>query len=244
MSSDPDVNIAVFVDFDNVAIGAEDESLAPFRIDPVQHRLLDKGNVIVKRAYGDWARFRAHKREMHSAGYELIDVPPSGMSGKNSADIKLVVDAIDLCHTKPHVHLFAIISGDSDFSPLVAKLRENNKGVLGVGVRASTSSLLVNGCDEFIYYDDLVAPAKADATTDEALDLVIDTAEALLREREQPVWGSHIKQVIKRKKPNFDESHFGYRSFSRLLEDASRRELLSIHRDSTSGGYKVVSVAR
>ena len=245
-------NIAVFADFENVAIGARDAKLDPFRIDVVLQRLLDKGSVIVKRAYADWTRYSSSRKPLHEAGFELVEVPHVSYSGKNSADIKLVVDAIDLCHTKHHVQVFAIISGDSDFSPLVGKLRENGRFVIGIGVRESTSGLLVEACDEFIFYDDLVKPrrkrksrSKADAEPPkeaQALDLVVDVAEALLRDRGEAVWGSHVKQVLKRKRPDFDETAYGYRGWGDLLEDAARKGRLEVSKEDGSGGFRITGV--
>ena len=253
-------NIAVFADFENVAIGARDAKLDTFRIDVVLQRLLDKGAVIVKRAYADWTRYAPSRRPLHEAGFELMEVPHVSYSGKNSADIKLVVDAIDLCHTNPHVQVFAIISGDSDFSPLVGKLRENGRFVIGIGVRESTSGLLVEACDEFIFYDDLVKPRRKrkprsksgteTATESEtkpsqeakAIDLVVDVAEALLKDRGEAVWGSHVKQVLKRKRPDFDETAFGYRGWGDLLEDAARRGRLEVTKGDGSGGYRITAI--
>ena len=243
--------IAVFADFENVAIGARDAGLESFRIDLVLQRLLDKGSVIVKRAYADWTRYSSSRKPLHEAGFELMEVPHVSYSGKNSADIRLVVDAIDLCHTKDHVQVFAIISGDSDFSPLVSKLRENGRSVIGIGVRDSSSGLLVEACDEFIFYDDLAerrqrkkkksgdAGSKKSA---DAIDLVVDVAEALLRDRGEAVWGSHVKQVLKRKKPDFDETSAGYRGWGELLEDAARKGRLEIAKDSGSGGLRITGV--
>jgi uncharacterized protein (TIGR00288 family) len=256
-------NLAIFCDYENVALGARDAAYGEFDIGLVLERLLDKGKVVVKKAYSDWARYDAAKRPLHEAAFELIEIPHVSYSGKNSADIRLVVDALDLCYTKSHIDLFVIVSGDSDFSPLVNKLRENAKTVIGVGVKSSTSHLLIDNCDEFIYYDDLVrdrqqrstrAPNRrkpaakkkeVDAPEDrreEALELVVRTAEALLGDRGEPVWGSMIKQTLKRKRPNFLESYHGYRSFNELLEDASARELLRIEKDERSGGYVVLAL--
>ncbi|MDF1702771.1 MAG: NYN domain-containing protein [Planctomycetota bacterium] len=254
-------NLAVFVDYDNVAIGARDARYGSFDVHLILERLLEKGKVIVKKAYADWARFEAAKKGMHSAAFELIEIPKTSYSGKNSADIRLVVDALDLCYTKTHVDLVVIISGDSDFSPLVSKLRENGKTVVGVGVKSSTSNLLVENCDEFIYYDDLVrqtrkaskgrrkpaaegaketsAASKGDKQQ-EVLDLVMETVEALFRDREDTIWGSHVKQVIKRKQPHFSESYFGFRSFNDLLETARDQGLLEIEKDQRSGGYRIL----
>ncbi|NNJ70973.1 MAG: NYN domain-containing protein, partial [Kiritimatiellales bacterium] len=226
-----------------------------------------KGNIVVKKAYCDWARYKEFKPSMHEASFELIEIPHVRMSGKNSADIRMVVDALDLCYTKEHVDTFVIISGDSDFSPLVSKLRENNKAVIGVGVKNSTSDLLIANCDEFIYYDDLVqekkprkrpaaakpaakkttktTKAKNEKTADdkplEACELVVETYEALLQERgeEERIWGSMIKQTLKRRKPGFNESYYGYRSFGELLQDAEKRGLVKLQRDDKSGGFIV-----
>ena len=268
-------NLAIFCDFENVAIGARDARYKDFDIDLVLERLLDKGNVVVKRAYADWDKFQSAKRPMHEAAFEMIEIPHVSYSGKNSADIRLVVDALDLSYTKKHIHVFVIISGDSDFSPLVSKLRENNKQVIGVGVKAATSGLLIDNCDEYIFYDDLVrtkrkdtkrkgkprkggggkgkpdaekpaaAPDKetvADETgaKEDALELVLDTVDALFLDRDENLFGSLVKQTIKRKKPQFSESFFGYRSFNDLLEDAQERGLLEMKKDEKSGGYIIL----
>jgi len=266
-------NLALFCDFENIALGVRDARYAQFDINRVLERLLLKGSIVVKKAYCDWERYREFKSGMHQAGFELIEIPHVSQSGKNSADIRMVVDALDLCYTKPHVETFVIISGDSDFSPLVSKLRENNKGVIGVGVKNSTSDLLMANCDEFIYYDDLVreqkprraarkksaasepAPApgggngedkkKEEDRHQEAFDLVLATFEALLAERgeDEKVWGSMVKQALKRRRPGFNESYYGFRSFNRLLEEAATRHLLALERDEKSGGYIVRSTA-
>jgi uncharacterized protein (TIGR00288 family) len=310
---DPAPNLAVFCDYENVALGVQHARYDTFDIELVLEHLLNKGKIIVKKAYADWERFKALKRPMHEAAFELIEIPHVSYSGKNSADIRMVVDALDLCYTKEHVDVFVIVSGDSDFSPLVSKLRENNKTVIGLGVKNSSSDLLVDNCDEFVYYDDLVrsagkrgpkasggraqgqaagkkeargeggserrgaqgqaasAPAPAATATEaastelvdrgaeprrdpkregkppeasgdrqEALDLVLDTVEALFRERNDSVWGSQIKQTLKRKRPHFSETYYGYRTFNQLLEDASSRGLLELKADPKSGGYVVV----
>ena len=326
MANQPEVtSMAVFCDFENVALGVRDANYAKFDIRKVLERLLLKGTIVVKKAYCDWERYKAFKAPMHEAAFELIEIPHVRQSGKNSADIRMVVDALDLCYTKSHVDTFVVISGDSDFSPLVAKLRENDKSVIGVGVKNSTSDLLIGCCDEFIYYDDLVReaaapkkrvarkprarPAAAEAETadkpadkpaersaetpaekpaakgsrrrrgtgnkvaaakpddtagngadaheehaddradervdderkQEALDLVLTTVEALLAERsgDEAVWGSMVKQTLKRRKPGFNESFYGYRSFNALLEDAQRDGLIDLTRDDKSGGYRV-----
>lgn len=257
-------NMAVFCDFENVALGAEEASFPRFDVRKVLERLLLKGNIVVKKAYCDWNRYKDFKVPMHEGAFELIEIPHIRQSGKNSADIRMVVDALDLCYTKEHVDTFVIISGDSDFSPLVSKLRENNKTVIGVGVKGSTSDLLIANCDEFIYYDDLVrrqpprsrarkAPAarksargKPPKPTEplgkkkkEALDLVVETYEALMQERGEgtKIWGSMIKQTLKRRKPGFSESYYDFRSFSHLLEEAEARGILELERDEKSGGF-------
>ena len=267
-------NLALFCDFENVALGVRDEKLPKFDIALVLERLLVKGNVVVKKAYCDWERFKEQKPIMHDAAFELIEIPHTRQSGKNSADIRMVVDALDLCYTKDHIDTFVIISGDSDFSPLVSKLRENAKVVIGVGVKNSTSDLLMSNCDEFIFYDDLVkartsqskrrktpkkkiasqkaaSPAEdkkvesdAGDAGDEGFDWVLDTAEALIAERGDGVWGSMVKQTLKRRKPGFSETAYGFRSFNELLEEASKRGLMDIEPDERSGGYVIRSVAR
>ncbi len=260
-------NMALFCDFENVALGVQEAKYAQFDIKKVLERLLLKGSIVVKKAYCDWARYKEFKAPMHEAAFELIEIPHVRQSGKNSADIRMVVDALDLCYTKSHVDTFVIISGDSDFSPLVSKLRENNKLVIGVGVKKSTSDLLMANCDEFIYYDDLVReeetkqraakkrpakpkaapkkasgePAEAEDRQQEALDLALETVEALVAERGagEPIWGSMVKQALKRRKPGFNESYYGFKSFSDLLEEAQARKLLELQRDEKSGGYIV-----
>ena len=302
-------NMAVFCDFENVALGVRDARYAKFDIDKVLERLLLKGSIVVKKAYCDWERYKEFKGPMHEASFELIEIPHVRMSGKNSADIRMVVDALDLCYTKSHVDTFVIVSGDSDFSPLVSKLRENNKLVIGVGVKSSTSDLLIANCDEFIYYDDLVrkeqqrsgrrkqpaaaspaapagkqtpagkptsqpatpapAPVQAvdaadlpaaaaepsrrtpsraksdDEKKQEAFDQVLATIEALADEREadEKIWGSMIKQTLKRQRPGFNESYHGFRSFNQLLEEARDRKLIELEKDEKSGGYVVKSVS-
>jgi uncharacterized protein (TIGR00288 family) len=292
-------NMAVFCDFENVALGVRDAKYSRFDIGKVLEKLLLKGSIVVKKAYCDWERYKEFKGPMHEASFELIEIPHVRMSGKNSADIRMVVDALDLCYTKSHVDTFVIVSGDSDFSPLVSKLRENNKLVIGVGVKSSTSDLLIANCDEFIYYDDLVrkdeqrrgrrkAPAKQpaqaaskqaaaapvapaaaapppempapefatpsvpteapkteDEKKQEAFDLVLATIEALAEDREddEKIWGSMIKQALKRQRPGFNETYHGFRSFSQLLEEAQSRRLIDIEKDEKSGGYVVKPVS-
>jgi uncharacterized protein (TIGR00288 family) len=251
-------NLAVFCDFENVALGVREAKYEKFDMAKVLERLLAKGSIVVKKAYCDWERYKEFKNTMHSAAFELIEIPHVRQSGKNSADIRMVVDALDLCYTKSHVDTFVIVSGDSDFSPLVSKLRENAKTVIGVGVKNSSSDLLVGNCDEFIYYDDLVradeqkrraakkrresAPAGEDKDKkQEAFDLLIETLHALTAERGagEDIWGSMIKQALKRRKPGFNESYYGFRAFSDLLEDAEKKGLIKLQPDEKSGGYLV-----
>ncbi len=267
-----DATMAVFLDLENIALGARDANYPSFDIKKLLERLLLKGHIVVKKAYCDFDRYKDFKRGLHEAAFELIEIPHVRQSGKNSADIRMVVDALDLCYTKGHVDTFVIISGDSDFSPLVSKLRENAKTVIGVGVKNSTSDLFLNNCDEFIYYDDLVrkdpsrvrrrtaaaparpsaAPAENTATesapvenkgpdVSDALDLIVETLEAVTEERgeNEPIWGSMIKQAIKRRHPGFNERAYGFRSFNDLLADAQKRGLLSLRADEKSGGYTV-----
>ena len=277
-----DTTMAVFLDLENIALGARDASYPSFDIQKVLERLLLKGHIVVKKAYCDFDRYKDFKRGLHEAAFELIEIPHVRQSGKNSADIRMVVDALDLCYTKGHVDTFVIISGDSDFSPLVSKLRENDKTVIGVGVKNSTSDLFINNCDEFIYYDDLVrkepskvrrrtATAAASATVaavagpatngdkngdksgenkgpdrTEALELVVETFEAVAEERgeNEPIWGSMIKQAIKRRHPGFNERAQGFRSFNDLLAEAQKRGFLTLQADEKSGGYTGRAVDR
>jgi uncharacterized protein (TIGR00288 family) len=289
-----DTTMAVFLDLENIALGARDAKYPSFDIQKVLERLLLKGHIVVKKAYCDFERYKDFKRGLHEAAFELIEIPHVRQSGKNSADIRMVVDALDLCYTKGHVDTFVILSGDSDFSPLVSKLRENDKTVIGVGVKNSTSDLFINNCDEFIYYDDLVrrepsksrrrtaapvrAPAPASPTStpstatiaaptpaasanpaadhaiaeavaadnkgpdlNDALELIVETLEALAEERggSEPIWGSMIKQAIKRRHPGFSERAYGFRSFNDLLADAEKRGQLVLRADEKSGGYTV-----
>ncbi len=266
-SSQENVSMALFCDFENVALGVRDAKYEKFDIKPVLERLLLKGSIVVKKAYCDWDRYKAFKATMHEANFELIEIPHVRQSGKNSADIRLVVDALDLCYTKSHVNTFVIISGDSDFSPLVSKLRENDKKVIGVGVKQSTSDLLIANCDEFIFYDDLVresqraaarhgareAPPAARRSPDEeklrkeelearrskAIDMAVETFDALMAERGDSgkIWASVLKEAIKRRKPDFSESYYGFRAFGNLLEEAQARGLLEFGRDEKSGAY-------
>ena len=257
MPANPEArNLAVFCDFENVALGVREAKYDKFDMEKVLERLLAKGSIVVKKAYCDWERYKEFKASMHSSAFELIEIPHVRQSGKNSADIRMVVDALDLCYTKGHVDTFVIVSGDSDFSPLVSKLRENAKTVIGVGVKNSSSDLLISNCDEFIYYDDLVrqdeqkrraakkrresAPAGEDKRQ-EAIDLVLSTLEALTAERgaEEKIWGSMVKQALKRRNPGFNESYYGYKAFSDLLEDAEKKNLIKLEPDEKSGGYVI-----
>ncbi|HEX9875227.1 MAG TPA: NYN domain-containing protein [Gammaproteobacteria bacterium] len=269
-------NLALFCDFENIALGVRDAKFAKFDINKILERLLVKGSIVVKKAYCDWGRYKDFKATMHEAAFELIDIPHVRQSGKNSADIRMVVDALDLCYTKSHVNTFVIISGDSDFSPLVGKLRENAKTVIGVGVKNSTSDLLISSCDEFIYYDDLVreqeqkqraprpmrdrttkpkAPAQGskdpskDLSKDpsqEGIDLALETAEALNAERgdQEKLWGSMVKQALKRRRPGFNERYYGFDSFSELLEEAQTRGQVELQLDERSGGYILRDIKR
>lgn len=278
-----DGNLAVFCDFENIALGVRDAKLTKFDIRLVLERLLLKGSIVAKKAYCDWDRYKEFKPTMHEAAFELIEIPHTRQSGKNSADIRMVVDALDLCYTKEHIDTFVIVSGDSDFSPLVSKLRENAKSVIGIGVKNSTSDLLMNNCDEFIFYDDLVPerqpvrrrprrgrskPASAqpekpaaplpeaeaesaseaepppDDPAQEAIDLVVKTAEAIYAERgdRAKLWGSMIKQTLKRRRPGFNESAYGFGTFNDLLEEAQSRGLLELALDERSGGYIIARI--
>jgi len=257
--NNPTQNMAVFCDFENIALGVRDAKYAAFDIEKVLDRLLLKGNIVVKKAYCDWDRYKEFKPAMHEAAFEMIEIPHIRMSGKNSADIRMVVDALDLCYTKSHLDTFVIVSGDSDFSALVSKLRENNKTVIGVGVKNSTSDLLTANCDEFIYYDDLVRgsekrqqrrrsggkkKARKSTKTEEdpkqaGLEKVLETVEDLLAERgeEEKLWGSMVKQTLKRREPGFSESYHGFSNFSELLAEAQKQNLLELEYDEKSGGY-------
>jgi uncharacterized protein (TIGR00288 family) len=269
-SSSENISMAVFCDFENVALGVRDANYEKFDIKPVLERLLLKGSIVVKKAYCDWDRYKSFKGTMHEANFELIEIPHVRQSGKNSADIRMVVDALDLCYTKAHVDTFVIVSGDSDFSPLVSKLRENAKRVIGVGVKQSTSDLLVANCDEFIFYDDLVreirrAAAKRDerkaqpqsqqgrrpsdesnrkreemeARKLQALEMVVETFDALVSERGDTgkIWASLLKDTLKRRRPDFSETYYGFRTFGNLLEEAQARGLFEFGRDEKSGTY-------
>ncbi len=256
--------LAVFCDFENVAIGARDARYSKFDVKKVLERLLAKGSIVVKRAYCDWGRYESYKRDLHEASFELIDIPHLRQSGKNSADIRMVVDALDLCYTKEHVDTFVIVSGDSDFSPLVSKLRENNKIVIGLGVRDSTSDLFVANCDEFIFYDDLVNREKSggrskgrsgngtgggegkssggsSGTQEEALELMFEALDSLIEERgeDDPIWGSMVKQTLKRQHPGYKDRTYGFRSFSDVLRAAQEKGQVELTRDDKSGDYSI-----
>ncbi len=278
--SNTDHTLALFCDFENVALGVKDANFPKFDMQLVLERLLLKGNIVVKKAYCDWDRYKQFRPVMHEAAFELIEIPHTRMSGKNSADIRMVVDALDLCYTKEHIDTFVVISGDSDFSPLVSKLRENAKLVIGVGVKNSTSELLMNNCDEFLLYDDLVRESDSkkhkrqqpkqkskaskkktskkneakkaakvskspeDEKKDKGIELMLDTAEALIEERDGRVWGSMVKQTLKRRHPAFSESFYGFKSFNDLLEQANQRGLIDIQSDDKSGGYVINMIRR
>jgi len=281
--------IAVFVDFENLALGVRDMKGGQFRVDIILKRLLEKGRIVFKRAYCDWGSYRDQVRDFHQHGIELIDIPRSKMSGKNSADIHMVVDALDICYSKTHIDMFALLTGDSDFSPLVSKLKENDKRVIGCGVKQSTSNLLIGNCDEFIYYDDLVrlqekgsgkrergrsrkaaAREKAEATRaeaaaaaepaetkgkgkaaaaeaeaepagerkPEAMDRLLEILESLNQDYDE-IWGSMVKQTIRRVYPGFNENYYGYRNFAELLEHAADEGEIGIDFDERRGNYRV-----
>ncbi len=241
-----DHKIACFIDFENLALGVRDTSYKTFDVGLVLARLLEKGKIVARRAYADWERYGAYKRPFHEAGIELIDVPLRGYSGKNSADIRMVVDALDMCYAKGHVTTFALCSGDSDFSPLVGKLRENDKYVIGLGVKNSTSELLVSSCDEFVFYEDLIRSVQEapplvglPKKQKECFALLADSMKALMREGKEVLWGSMIKQTMQRKRPEFNEEYFGYSTFSALLEDAEKHHVVKLRRDQRSGTYVV-----
>jgi len=269
MSAEPSLRseliTAVFVDFENLALGVEQDKKGRFEIDLVLKRLLERGRIVFKRAYCDWPRFKDFMQEFHRQGFEMIDIPSSRVSGKNSADIRMVVDAIDLCYSKSHIDTFVLVTGDSDFSPLVSKLKENDKRVIGCGVRSSTSDLLANNCDEFIFYDDLIRvqkrtqqrsqqrrkPRKESAenvdatdTTDkrkqEAFERLVATVTSLETDYD-PVWGSLVKPTLKRVYPGFNETYYGYRNFAELLEDAAKEGVIELELDPQRGNYRVRS---
>ncbi len=269
MSEEP--LIAVFVDYENLAIGARDSKWRHLNIDLILKRLLEKGRIVYKRAYCDWSQYRSDVRDFHSRGIELVDIPRSKMSGKNSADIRMVVDALDLCYSKDHIEIFALLTGDSDFSPLVSKLKENDKRVIGCGVKNSTSGLLMSSCDEFLYYDDLAKAAETKADKAErsskkkpsakkkvakkaggaksgviqeaddgpdAIDLMLEIVESLSKDYDA-VWGSMIKQALRRVHPDFNEASSGYRNFAELLQEAEREGCVRLEYGERRGNYRV-----
>lgn len=240
--------IAVFVDFENLAIGVRQMRAGQFKFQLILKRLLEKGRIVFKRAYCDWSNYRDAMQEFHAQGVEMIDIPQTKVSGKNSADIRMVVDALDLCYSKDHIDVFALISGDSDFSPLVSKLKENDKRVIGCGVKASTSDLLIANCDEFLYYDDLIRTAKKTRTTkpksepvdkkQEGIDRFLEVLQSVEQDYD-PLWGSTLKQAIRRVYPGFSEGYYGYDSFSDLLKDLQGKKLIDVEYDPNRGNYKV-----
>ncbi|MEK6233854.1 MAG: NYN domain-containing protein [Planctomycetales bacterium] len=246
MSDEP--LIAVFIDFENLAIGVRKMRAGRFQIQLILKRLLEKGRIVFKRAYCDWSDYRDAMREFHAQGVEMIDIPQTKVSGKNSADIHMVVDALDLCYSKDHIDVFALISGDSDFSPLVSKLKENNKRVIGCGAKASTSDLLIANCDEFLYYDDLIRAAKKtpvakeknqpDDVKQEGIDRFLEVLQSVEQDYD-PLWGSTLKQAIRRVYPGFSESYYGYRNFSDLLKDLQGKDLIDVEYDRNRGNYTV-----
>lgn len=242
-------NLALYIDFENLAIGVRQSGYDSFEIDLLLKRLTERGRVLFRRAYCDWENYKDYKRTFHEAAIELIDIPQRSLSGKNSADIRMVVDALDLCYTRPHIDTFVVASGDSDFSPLVSKLREYNKLVLGVGVKNSTSDLLVGNCDEFIFYEDLIRGVRGSKHFDglpkkkrEVFMLLESAVRALQRQNKEILWGSMVKQMMKRLKPTFDMEYYGYRTFSALLKDGEKHKVVNIERDDRSGSFIVLDL--
>jgi len=244
--------LAVFIDFENLALGFKGKRDRRFEIQKVLERLVEKGKLIVKKAYADWADYAEYKKPLHEAAIELIEIPKRAMTGKNSADIRLCVDALDLCYSKEHIDTFVIVSGDSDFSPLVSKLKENGKRVIGLGIKESSSNLLVDNCDEFIYYEDLERPLGIPPKIEqdlpekkkEAFQLLVDSVVALVRENKEVLWSSMVKETMKRKKPSFNESYHGYRTFSDLLEDAEKEGIIQLRTDTRSGTYVIIGFGK
>ncbi len=237
--------IAVFIDFENLVLGDHAAGL-PFDITKVLGRLLEKGKIVAKRAYSDWDGYPKEKEALHQAAIELIEIPRRKMSGKNSADIHLVVDAMELCYAKEHINIFVIVSGDSDFSPLVSKLKENGKMLIGVGRKQASSELLISNCDEFLFYEDLFRPVGEPPKIKglprkkaQVFYWLIDALQALVRENKEILFASMIKETIKRKRPFFDEGEFGYRSFSELLHDAQKCGIVTLAKHEKSGTYIV-----
>jgi uncharacterized protein (TIGR00288 family) len=244
--------LAVFIDFENLALGFRGKRDRRFEIRKVLERLVEKGKLIVKKAYADWTDYAEYKKPLHEAAIELIEIPKRAMTGKNSADIRLCVDALDLCYSKEHIDTFVVVSGDSDFSPLVSKLKENGKRVIGLGMKESSSNLLVDNCDEFIYYEDLERPLGIPPKIEqdlpekkkEAFQLLVDSVVALVRENKEVLWSSMVKETMKRKKPSFNESYHGYRTFSDLLEDAEKEGIIQLRTDTRSGTYVIVGFGK
>jgi uncharacterized protein (TIGR00288 family) len=247
-----EMTLAVYIDFENLALGLKDRKEGFFDIQKVLERLVEKGKIVVKKAYSDWSRYSTYKQSFHAAGVELIEIPRRGMTGKNSADIRMVVDALELSYTKDHIGTFVIVSGDSDFSPLVSKLKENGKHVIGLSMRESTSELLLTSCDEFIFYDDLEQPSQhppaigenVPTKKQEAFQLLLVSVEALIRENKPILYASMVKDTMKRKKPSFNESYYGYRTFTDLLEDAETHELVELNMDPRSGTYVIAGFGK
>jgi uncharacterized protein (TIGR00288 family) len=249
--ADHERKIAMFCDLENIALGVRDSEISKFDITLILERLVEKGKIIVKKAYADWERYSDYKRQFHESAIELIDIPQKYYSGKNSADIKMVVDAMDISYAKEHLDTFVLLSGDSDFSPLVSKLKENNKYVIGIGVKNSSSNLLIDNCDEFIYYEDVWRDSQKGPKLDglnkktaEAFSLMIESIQALIRENKDVLWGSMIKQTMQRKRPSFNEGYYGYSTFSELLEDAERKNIIKLKKDQRSGTYIVTGFAK
>ena len=250
--SEGERTLAVFIDFENLALGFRGKKEKRFDIQKVLERLVEKGKIIVKKAYADWADYSEYKKRLHESAIELIEIPKRAMTGKNSADIRLCVDAMDLCYSKEHINTFAIVSGDSDFSPLVSKLKENGKHVIGLGMKESSSHLLIDNCDEFIYYEDLERPVGTPPRIEqelperkkEAFQLLVDSVGALVRENKEVLWSSMVKETMKRKKPSFNESYHGYRTFSDLLADGEKHGVVRLRTDSRSGTYVVVGFGK
>jgi uncharacterized protein (TIGR00288 family) len=244
--------LAVFIDFENLALGFRGKKDKRFEIRKVLERLVEKGKIIVKKAYADWIDFAEYKKVLHESAIELIEIPKRAVSGKNSADIRLCVDSLDLCYSKEHIDTFVIVSGDSDFSPLVSKLKENGKHVIGLGMKESSSHLLIDNCDEFIYYEDLERPVGTPPKIEqdlpeqkrEAFQLLVDSVVALIRENKEVLWASMVKETMKRKKPSFNESYYGYRTFSDLLQDAEDRGIIHLRTDARSGTFVVVGFGK